>query len=101
MNFYRPFWHSSALSLTVTIRSAAYEGNLIFPSLMTRSQSQQLVARYARLHQLFFVVCGMLEIRNQHPIQVPAGDSLRGRDRTGKKCLTRVPIDEAYAVDIH
>src|SRR5215467_2095239 len=32
MNFYRRFWHSSALSLTVTIESAAYEGNLIFPT---------------------------------------------------------------------
>ena len=43
----------------------------------------------------------MVKIGNQDSIQLPRRDLVRRRDRMRKKRVTRVPVDESNAIDVH
>jgi len=43
----------------------------------------------------------MIEIRNQHPIQLPARDPVRRRYRAREKRFSRGPIDKSDALEVH
>ena len=54
-------------------------------ALCALTKAQHIFSQHSRLDQLFLTGCGVLQIRNQDSIKLPATHLLRCRDRTRQK----------------